>query len=52
MTRTLINKLRDAGILNVMREGSGRRAQILVFSELVDLCEGREASSLLITDRR
>jgi len=52
MTRTLINKLRDAGILHVMREGSGRRAQILVFSELVDLCEGREASSLLITDRR
>lgn len=52
MTGTLLNKLRDAGILNVMREGSGRRAQILVFSELVDLCEGREASSRMGTDRR
>jgi Fic family protein len=51
MTRTLINKLRDAGILNVMREGSGRRGQILVFSELVDLCEGRGASSRLVSDR-
>jgi len=35
-------KLRDAGILTLLREASGRRAQILAFPELLNLCEGRQ----------
>lgn len=38
----LIRKLKDAGILSVVREGSGRRGQVLAFRELLNLCEGRE----------
>jgi hypothetical protein len=38
----MINRLKEAGILTVVREGSGRRPQILGFRELVNLCEGRE----------
>ena len=52
MIRTLIKKLREAGILKVLREGSGRRAQILIFAELVNLCEGREGSARFGSDRR
>jgi len=38
----LIRRLREAGILSVVREGSGRRGQVLAFRELLNLCEGRE----------
>lgn len=40
---TLLGRLREAGILKVVRQGSGRRPQILALAELVNLCEGREA---------
>ena len=38
---TLLGGLRDAGILKVVRQGSGRRPQVLALAELVNLCEGR-----------
>jgi DNA-binding IscR family transcriptional regulator len=34
----LIRKLRQAGILTVIREARGGRGQILALSELVNLC--------------
>jgi cell filamentation protein, protein adenylyltransferase len=43
MVMGLLRKLRDAGMLVVVREGSGRRAQILALGELVNLCEGKKA---------
>lgn len=39
----LLRTLRDAGILKVIREGRGRRAQGLALAELINLCEGRDA---------
>ena len=42
MIMTLLAKLRQAGILRVVREQSGRRAGILAFAELINLCEGRD----------
>ena len=36
-----LRKLREAGILKVVREGSGRRGQVLALTELVNLCEGK-----------
>ena len=42
-TATLLGKLRNAGILKVVRQASGRRPQVLALAELVNLCEGREA---------
>lgn len=42
MVMGLLRKLRIAGILGVLREAKGRRGQILVLSELVNLCEGRK----------
>jgi Fic family protein len=36
-----LRKLREAGILKVVREGGGRRGQVLALAELVDLCEGK-----------
>ena len=42
MTMSLLGRLKDAGILVVTRESSGRRPQILTFAELVDLCEGQQ----------
>ena len=42
MVMELLRKLRDAGILGVLREARGRRGQILVLTELVNLSEGRE----------
>jgi Fic family protein len=39
---TLLNRLKQADVLKVVREGSGRRAQVLALAELVNLCEGRE----------
>ncbi len=40
---TLLTRLKEAGILKVVRAGSGRRAQVLALAELVNLCEGRDA---------
>jgi Fic family protein len=42
MIMTLLGKLKDAGILIVLRESRGRRAQILGFPELLNLCEARD----------
>ncbi|MGZ4826624.1 MAG: hypothetical protein ACXVY9_04610, partial [Terriglobales bacterium] len=42
MTLNLLNTLKKAGILKTIREGSGRRAQVLALAELFNLCEGRE----------
>lgn len=42
MVMTLLKKFRDAGILKVVREGSGRRPQILAIGELINLCEGKK----------
>ena len=39
----LLRALREAGILKVVREGSGRRAQVLALAELLDLAEGKPA---------
>lgn len=41
MIANLLGRLKTAGILKVVREGSGRRPQILALSELINLCEGR-----------
>ncbi len=38
----LLNKLKEAGILTILRVSSGRRPQVLAFPELLNLCEGRE----------
>jgi Fic family protein len=37
-----LRKLRDAGILHPLREGSGRRPAILAFRELLNCVEGRD----------
>ena len=42
MIMSMLGRLKNAGILIVTREPSGRRPQILAFSELVNLCEGHE----------
>jgi len=39
---TLLRRMKEAGILQVLREASGRRPQILALAELVNLCEGRK----------
>lgn len=36
---TLLRTLKQADILQTVREGSGRRAQVLMLGELVELCE-------------
>ncbi len=36
----ILSKLREAGILSIGRVQTGRRPQILVFDELLNLCEG------------
>ncbi len=38
----ILRILRDAGILKVVREGSGRRGQVFALAELLNLCEGKE----------
>jgi hypothetical protein len=38
----LLGKMREAGILRVLRPARGRRPQILALAELVNLCEGRK----------
>ena len=35
----MLRTLREAGVLQVVRESSGRRPQVLMLHELVDLCE-------------
>jgi Fic family protein len=42
MVMGLLRKLREAGILGVLREAKGRRGQILVLTELVNLSEGKK----------
>jgi Fic family protein len=42
MITEMLSRLRVANILTVLREASGRRAQILAFPELLSLCEERE----------
>jgi hypothetical protein len=35
-------RLKKAGILKVIREGSGRRPQIFELGELMNICEARD----------
>lgn len=37
----MLRSLREAGVLSTVRSGSGRRAAILAFSELINIAEGR-----------
>jgi len=39
---TLLRVLRNAKVLKVIREGSGRRPTTYAFAELINLCEGKE----------
>lgn len=39
---SLLSSLKEAGILKILRESSGRRPQILALAELVNLCEGKK----------
>jgi hypothetical protein len=43
MIMSMVGKLKQDSILKVVREGSGRRAQVLALTELINLCEGRTA---------
>lgn len=38
----LLRTLRNGGALKVLREGSGRRATIYAFGDLINLCEGKQ----------
>lgn len=40
MVMNLLSTLKEANILKILRESSGRRSQILALAELVNLCEG------------
>lgn len=42
MVANLLNRLKTSGILKTLREGRGRRPQVLVLAELVNICEGKE----------
>jgi Fic family protein len=42
MIINLLNKLKEARIVHVIRPGRGRRSQILALPELINLCEGRK----------
>jgi Fic family protein len=42
MIMNMLGRLKSAGILKVVREGSGRRPQILALVELINICEGSE----------
>jgi hypothetical protein len=42
MVANMLGRLKKAGILKVMREGSGRRPQILALAELINICEGAD----------
>jgi Fic family protein len=39
MVMSFLERLKSAGMLSTLREASGRRSQILVFDELLELCE-------------
>lgn len=39
---TMLNKLKDEGMLKLVRQGSGRRPQVLALAELINLCEGKK----------
>lgn len=39
---SMLNKLKQVGILKVVRPGSGRRPQLLALAELINLSEGKE----------
>jgi Fic family protein len=41
MVMTMLQELKKAGVLKVIREGAGRRAQVLALAELINLCEGK-----------
>lgn len=41
MIMHLLAKLKQEGMLKVVRKGGGRRAQVLALAELINLCEGR-----------
>lgn len=41
MVLTMLKKLKSAGILKTVREGRGRRAEVLALTELINLCEGK-----------
>lgn len=38
---TLLNRLKEGGILKVLHDSSGRRPQIMALPELINLCEGK-----------
>jgi len=42
MVMNMLSRLKNAGILKVVREGSGRRPQILALAELINVCEGSD----------
>ncbi|MBM4169885.1 MAG: Fic family protein [Ignavibacteria bacterium] len=42
MIHGLVSTLKDAGILKVLRKGSGRRGQVLVLAELINTTEGKQ----------
>lgn len=39
----LLRALRDGGVIEVLREGAGRRAAVYSLPQLVEICEGRES---------
>lgn len=42
MIMNMLGKLKKAGIVTVLRESRGRRAQILALAELLNICEGKK----------
>ena len=42
MVMIMLKKLKTAGVLKTVREGRGRRAEVLVLPELLNLCEGKK----------
>ncbi len=42
MVMIMLKKLKTAGILKTVREGRGRRPEVLILAELVNLCEGKK----------
>jgi hypothetical protein len=41
MIMNMLTKLKNDGILKTVSAGSGRRAQVLALTELINLCEGK-----------
>lgn len=42
MVMIMLKKLKSAGILKTVREGRGRRPEVLALAELINLCEGKQ----------